>query len=438
MTIEFDFKRLRPSRLRMRRIQTKKRRRLLAGGIFIGLAALAVFLFLSAKTTPPPPTTLKGLPSETKDAEYRMIEGKVGAGETLFESLSDKKIPVRWIELIITKLQPHLDFKKMKGGSYRVFVDDREELAKFVYEEGPVEIYEIAKDGTDFVAQRVNVPLEKQLVKVTGEIQSSLFEAMETAGEQDSLTLAFAEILAWEIDFYMDVREGDQFKIVVEKRVKEKEFIDYGTIHAVTYAGQEKNITGIRYRDDYYDENGRSLKRAFLKSPLRFNRISSRFSRSRRHPILGGLRPHYGVDYAAPVGTPVWAVGDGKVVLCGWNGGYGKQVVLRHMNGYMTHYGHLSRFGPGIRNGTQVEQKQVIGYVGSTGLSTGPHLDYRLEKDSQFRNPLKETFPTGIPITQGEMDVFLKRRDEVFACLRGDSGPSQGSVSSAQRKTVER
>ena len=438
MTIEFDFKRLRPSRLRMRRIQTKKRRRLLAGGIFIGLAALAVFLFLSAKTTPPPPTTLKGLPSETKDAEYRMIEGKVGAGETLFESLSDKKIPVRWIELIITKLQPHLDFKKMKGGSYRVFVDDREELAKFVYEEGPVEIYEIAKDGTNFVAQLVNVPLETQLVKVTGEIQSSLFEAMETAGEQDSLTLAFAEILAWEIDFYMDVREGDQFKIVVEKRVKEKEFIDYGTIHAVTYAGQEKNITGIRYRDDYYDENGRSLKRAFLKSPLRFNRISSRFSRSRRHPILGGLRPHYGVDYAAPVGTPVWAVGDGKVVLCGWNGGYGKQVVLRHMNGYMTHYGHLSRFGPGIRNGTQVEQKQVIGYVGSTGLSTGPHLDYRLEKDSQFRNPLKETFPTGIPITQGEMDVFLKRRDEVFAWLRGDSGPSQGSVSSAQRKTVER
>ncbi len=438
MTIEFDFKRLRPSRLRMRRIQTKKRRWLLAGGIFIGLAALAVFLFLSAKTTPPPPSTLKGLPSETKDAEYRMIEGKVEAGETLFESLSDKKIPVRWIELIIAKLQPHLDFKKMKGGSYRVFVDDREELAKFVYEEGPVEIYEIAKDGTDFVARRVNVPLEKQLVKVTGEIQSSLFEAMETAGEQDTLTLAFAEILAWEIDFYMDVREGDRFSIIVEKLYKGKEFIDYGTIHAVTYAGQEKNITGIRYRDDYYDENGRSLKRAFLKSPLRFNRISSRFSRSRRHPILGGLRPHYGVDYAAPVGTPVWAVGDGKVVLCGWNGGYGKQVVLRHMNGYMTHYGHLSRFGPGIRNGTQVEQKQVIGYVGSTGLSTGPHLDYRLEKDSQFRNPLKETFPTGIPITQGEMDVFLKRRDEVFAWLRGDSGPSQGSVSSAQGKTVER
>jgi len=438
MTIEFDFKRLRPSRLRMRRTQTKKRRWLLAGGILMGLGVLAVFLFLSAKTTPPPPVPLQGLPSETKDAEYRMIEGKVEAGKTLFESLSDKKIPVRWIELIIAKLQPHLDFKKTKGGAYRVFVDDREELAKFVYEEGPVEIYEIAKDGTNFVAQRVNVPLEKQLVKVTGEIQSSLFEAMATAGEQDSLTLAFAEILAWEIDFYMDVREGDQFKIVVEKRVKGKEFIDYGTIHAVTYAGQEKNITGIRYRDDYYDENGRSLKRAFLKSPLRFNRISSRFSRSRRHPILGGLRPHYGVDYAAPVGTPVWAVGDGKVVLCGWNGGYGKQVVLRHMNGYMTHYGHLSHFGPGIRNGTQVEQKQVIGYVGSTGLSTGPHLDYRLEKDSQFRNPLKEAFPTGIPIAQGEMDVFLKRRDEVFAWLRGDSGPSQGSVSSAQGKTVER
>ena len=438
MTIEFDFKRLRPSRLRMRRIQTKRRRWLLAGGIVVGLSVLSVFLFLSAQTTPPPAASSKGNPPETKAAEYRTIEGKVEAGKPLYESLSDKKIPTRWIELIIAKLQPHLDFKKMKGGTYRVFVDDREELVRFVYEEGPVEIYEVTKDGADFVAQRVNVPLETQIVKVTGEIQSSLFEAMETAGEQDTLTLAFAEILAWEIDFYMDVREGDRFRIIVEKLYKGKEFIDYGTIHAVTYAGQERTITGIRYRDDYYDENGRSLKRAFLKSPLRFNRISSRFSRSRRHPILGGLRPHYGVDYAAPVGTPVWAVGDGKVVSCGWNGGYGKQVVLRHMNGYMTHYGHLSRFGPGIRNGKQVDQKQVIGYVGSTGLSTGPHLDYRLAKDGQFRNPLKETFSAGIPISQGEMDLFLRRRDEVLAWLRGDSNLIQSSVPSAQRKTVER
>jgi murein DD-endopeptidase MepM/ murein hydrolase activator NlpD len=366
-----------------------------------------------------------------------MIEGKVEAGKPLFDSLSEKKIPTRWIELIIAKLQPHLDFKKMKGGTYRVCVDDCEELVKFVYEEGPVEIYEINRDGTDFVAQRVNVPLEKQLVKVTGEIRSSLFEAMDNAGEQDTLTLAFAEILAWEIDFYMDVREGDRFTIIVEKLYKGKEFIDYGTVHGVTYAGQEKTVTGVRYRNDYYDENGRSLRRAFLKSPLRFNRISSRFSRSRRHPILGGLRPHYGVDYAAPVGTPVWAVGDGKVVSCGWNGGYGKQVVLRHMNGYMTHYGHLSRFGPGIRNGKQVEQKQVIGYVGSTGLSTGPHLDYRLAKDGQFLNPLKETFPTGIPITQGEMGPFLERRDEVLAWLLGESNLSPNPVSSAQGKTIE-
>ena len=401
----------------------------------MSLAVLAVFLY---RSTPPPSSPSKENFSETKEAQYRMIEGKVEAGRPLFESLSDKKIPSRWIELIIAKLQPHLDFKKMKGGIYRVFLDDREELVKFVYEEGPVEIYEITREGTDFTAQRVNVPLETQLVKVTGEIQSSLFEAMDTAGEQDTLTLAFAEILAWEIDFYMDVREGDQFKIVVEKRYKGKEFIDYGTIHGVTYGGQERAITGIRYRDDYYDENGRSLRRSFLKSPLRFNRISSRFSRSRRHPILGGLRPHYGVDYAAPAGTPVWAVGDGKVVSSCWNGGYGKQVVLRHMNGYMTHYGHLSRFGPGIRDGKQVEQKQVIGYVGSTGLSTGPHLDYRLAKDGQFRNPLKETFPTGIPISQGEMDAFVKRRDEVVAWLRGDSPLPQGSVSSAQGKTVER
>jgi hypothetical protein len=183
----------------------------------------------------------------------------------------------------------------MKGGTYRVFVDDREELAKFVYEEGPVEIYEVTKDGADFVAQRVNVPLETQIVKVTGEIQSSLFEAMETAGEQDTLTLAFAEILAWEIDFYMDVREGDRFRIIVEKLYKGKEFIDYGTIHAVTYAGQERTITGIRYRDDYYDENEISeeglLKSLSIRIGSRFSRSGTYFGRSpsiRRHPLPAG------------------------------------------------------------------------------------------------------------------------------------------------------
>jgi murein DD-endopeptidase MepM/ murein hydrolase activator NlpD len=317
-------------------------------------------------------------------------------------------------------LKPYVNFRKIKGGTYRFITDVEGELVKFIYEASPTEIYEIEKDSNGYIAQRKKIHLETRLAKVVGEIYSSLFEAMDAIGEQDSLTIAFAEILAWEIDFYKDVREGDRFKVVVEKFYKADQFIQYGTIHAVEYQRGEKIIRGIRYKESYYNENGISLRKAFLKAPLRFNRISSRFSRARKHPILGGVRPHYGVDYAAPSGTPIWAVANGIVTSCGWNSGFGNQVILRHANGYTTHYGHLSRFGPGIRKGARVKQQQTVGYVGSTGLSTGPHLDYRLTKDSQFRNPLKEAFIPGDPIEKKEMEMFVKKRDGMFAWLQGE------------------
>jgi murein DD-endopeptidase MepM/ murein hydrolase activator NlpD len=256
---------------------------------------------------------------------------------------------------------------------------------------------------------------------VIGEIHSSLFEDMDAAGEQDPLAIVFAEILAWEIDFYKDVQEGDRFKVVVEKIYKGDLFIQYGRIHAVEYQRGEKIIRGIQYKGGYYSEQGISLKKAFLKAPLRFNRISSKFNRTRKHPILGGVRPHFGVDYAAPLGTPIWAVADGTVILCCRNGGYGKQVILRHPNGYKTYYGHLSRYGRGIKKGVKVRQKQIIGYVGSTGLSTGPHLDYRLVKNGQFRNPIKVTFPKGFPIEKNEMGKFQHRRDEMLVWLQRGS-----------------
>jgi len=373
-------------------------------------------LFFIPSTPPPPPAPV---PPTVQEPQLHTIEGDVKERSTLFKSLSEKNIPLRWIDLIISKLKPYVNFKKIKGGTYHFITDVKGELVKFIYEASPTEIYEIEKDPQGYVAQRKKVSLETHLVKVVGEIRSSLFEAMDAVGEQDPLTIAFAEILAWEIDFYKDVREGDQFKVVVEKIYKGDQFIQYGTIHAVEYQRGEKIIRGMRYKEGYYNEKGISLKKAFLKAPLRFNRISSKFSRARKHPILGGVRPHYGVDYAAPPGTPIWAVADGSVTSCGWNSGFGNQVILRHRNGYMTCYGHLSSYGPGIRKGVRVRQKQIIGYVGSTGLSTGPHLDYRLVKNNQFRNPLKETFPTGLPIEKREMEIFRQRRDEMLVWLEG-------------------
>jgi len=295
------------------------------------------------------------------------------------------------------------------------------ELVKFVFEKSPTEVYKIEKGDEEYIVRKKEISLDRYLVKVTGEIRSSLYEAMNAVGEQDALTLSFADILAWEIDFYQDLREGDQFKLVVEKLYKGDQFVQYGLIHAVEYRRGERIIRGFRYGDDYYNEEGLSLRKPFLRAPLRFDRISSRYSHARRHPILGGIRPHYGVDYAAPEGTPVWAVADGTVVSVGWSGGFGKLVVLRHRNGYKTYYGHLSRYGPGIKRGTRVRQKQVIGYVGATGLATGPHLDYRLSKDGRFLNPLKEIFPPGHPLQKKDLEEFYQKRDEMLAWLTSDT-----------------
>ena len=265
------------------------------------------------------------------------IEGEVEERSNLFQSLTKKNVPPRWIDLIVSRLKSYMNFKKIKGGTYRLIADEKGELVTFVYEAGPTEIYKIEKDGQGYVARREEVFLETHLAKVVGEIHSSLFEAMDAAGKQDPLTIAFAGILGWEIDFYKDVREGDRFKVVVEKNYKAGQFVGYGAIRSVEYQRGEKIIRGIRYKEGYYNEKGVSLRKAFLKAPLRFNRISSKFSGARLHPILGGLRPHLGVDYAAPPGTPVWAVADGTVTFCGWGDGFGNQIILRHRNGYATY-----------------------------------------------------------------------------------------------------
>ena len=412
--------------LLLREGQTKKKKRcLIFSGIFL-LALLPLIYFLVLSPRVPPladlPQPANSIPKESppQEVQNEIIEGNVKEGSTFSKSLAEKNIPSPWIDLIVSQLKPFVDFRKIKGGTYRLIKDGKGELIKFIYEAGPTEVYEIEKDAQGFKAQKKEIPLGTYLVKAMGEVRSSLFEAMDAAGEQDQLTISFAEIFAWEIDFYKDVKEGDRFKVVVEKLYKGNQFIRYGTLHAVEYQSGSWRVRGIEFQGHYYHEDGTSLKKSFLKAPLRFNRISSKFSRARKHPILGGLLPHYGVDYAAPPGTPVWAVADGVVMSCGWSGGFGRQVALRHMNGYTTYYGHLSQYGAGIRLGARVKQKQLIGYVGSTGLSTGPHLDYRLAKDGRFRNPLRESFPSGLPIGRGEAEGFQKRRDEVMGWLQGE------------------
>lgn len=374
--------------------------------------------------------------SKASEPQLQIIEGSIK--ETFSQSLHKKKIPLQWIDLIVLKLEPFVNFKNIQGGSYQFIADEKGEMVKFIYEAGPTEIYEIEKDPEgEFVVKRREVPLETYLVKVEGEIRSSLARAIKAAGEWSSLATDIAEVLAWEIDFSKDVRRGDRFKVVVEKIYKGDQFIKYGTIHAVEYQSGKKTIMGVRFKNRYYDEKGHSLAKAFLKTPLRFSYISSGFNRKRRHPIMGGIEPHLGVDYAAAIGTPVWAVADGIVVFCGWVEGFGKQVILRHPNGYMSYYSHLSRYGPGIKERKRVEQKQIIGYVGSTGFSTGLHLDYRLSKNGHFINPLTKIFPIGKPVGQKEMEAFRERRDEVMAWLNEEL-PFRRRLEEGRGTTIKR
>jgi murein DD-endopeptidase MepM/ murein hydrolase activator NlpD len=262
---------------------------------------------------------------------------------------------------------------------------------------------------------------------VGGELKRSLFEAVEAMGESPQLVLDMVEIFSSDFDFTADSRSGDRFRLLVEKRYAGDQFVDYGQILVAQYLSDGRILTGVSFepaggRAAFYDLEGRSLKKTFLRSPLEFTRVTSGFTYARPHPILGGLRPHLAVDYGAPVGTPVRAVADGIVLRAGWNGGNGIQVHLRHHAGYETMYNHLSRLGPGVRRGRRVDQRDVIGYVGSTGLSTGPHLDYRVKKHGRFVNPLSEKFLPGQPLEGSEHRRYLKEARTLVRQLE-DSSP---------------
>jgi murein DD-endopeptidase MepM/ murein hydrolase activator NlpD len=261
--------------------------------------------------------------------------------------------------------------------------------------------------------QRAETRPDVRLEAVGGEVRRSLFEAVEALGESPQLVLELVEIFSSDFDFTADTRGGDRFRLLVEKRYAGDQFVDYGQVMVAQYLSDGRVLTGVGFepaggRPAYYDLDGRSLRKSFLKSPLEFTRITSGFTYRRPHPVLGGVRPHLAVDYAAPVGTPVRAVADGTVLVAGWNGGNGIQVRLKHHAGYETLYNHLSRLGPGVRTGRKVTQRQVIGYVGSTGLSTGPHLDYRVAKNGRYVNPLSEKFIPGQPLEGAEHGRFLK------------------------------
>lgn len=369
-----------------------------------------------------------GEPSAEREPEsVRVQDVELRRGDTLVKALIREGLGVQAAhEVAVALADGGANLRRMQPGHPLEIVRDLEGRPTAVrYEPTPwLRIAAVATDG-GWEAQRTEVEPDVRVEAVQGTVTRSLFHGMEEAGEAAILTIRFAEIFESEFDFTADTREGDRFRLLVEKRYAGETFVEYGRILAAQYASDGRLITGVGYqpgkRFAYYDLDGRSLKKTFLRAPLEFTRISSGFTYRRPHPVLGGVRPHLAIDYAAPTGTPVWAVADGVVAFAGWKGGNGIQVHLRHTAGYETFYNHLSRVARGVRPGARVRQRQVIGYVGSTGLATGPHLDYRVRKRGRFVNPLSEKFLPGEPLPERQRGAYLAQARELVRQLEAEA-----------------
>ena len=348
--------------------------------------------------------------------DSRTVRGVIRAGVGFAESLALAGLDRDVIPHIVQGLAPALDFRRLRAGDrFTAVLDPGGELLSLTYEKGPLEALVLRPTAGGWETELSALPAENRIVEVRGTIRSSLFEAMDRAGESDLLTLAFAELFAWDIDFANELHPGDSFRVVVEKIYRDRRFVQYGRILAAEYrqaddAHQAYFFPWPDARGEYYTAEGRSVRASFLRSPISYTRISSGFSGARLHPVLNRVRPHLGVDFAAPEGTPVWAPADGVVIARGRDGESGNRIALKHGSGYETHYLHLSRFVAGLSVGDRVRQKEVIGYVGSTGLSTGPHLDYRVRRNGTWVNPVKEAFPRAEQLPEQYAATFAEYR----------------------------
>jgi murein DD-endopeptidase MepM/ murein hydrolase activator NlpD len=286
----------------------------------------------------------------------------------------------------------------------------------------------VSRDTGGLKADLLQNPIDTRSRTVRGEINSSLFEAVAAAGANDQTAVALADIFGWDIDFVLDVRPGDTFVVTYQQIWRDGAYVRDGAIEAAEFVNQGREFRALRYTDPdggshYYTPDGKSLHKAFLRAPVEFTRVSSRFNSARMHPILHLIRAHQGIDYAAPIGTPVRAAGDGRIRFAGVRGGYGNLVEIEHSSSVVTVYGHLSRFARSTHAGARVTQGEVIAYVGMTGLATGPHLHYEYRVNGVFRNPQTVALPDAAPIDARWRADFLAHSAALLAGLDGPLGP---------------
>ena len=357
-----------------------------------------------------------------------VTRGEIGRGESLGSSLNRQGISPSTVHLIATEMRKVFDFRRSRpGDKYRLGQDSDGRVLDFRYSQSAEESFYLAWEGTRYVVRKETAELRPLIAKIAGVVDSSFYGAIVSLGEQNTLASEFARILAWDIDFSRQVHPGDEFQILYERLYRTSDdgqevYVRPGRVLAGRYAGKAGDHTVVYFEDDsgegaYFRPDGSSVERAFLAAPLEFSRISSRFTRARAHPILKVTRPHPGIDYAAPHGTPIWAVADGVVEYRARAGASGNLIRIRHMGGMTSHYAHLASFAKGLKVGDRVSQKEIIGYVGSTGLSTGPHVCFRVKRDGTYIDPMKISGPAGDPVAISRQAVFRSVRDQLLADL---------------------
>jgi len=402
------------------------------------LAAVAPVI-RDADTPAQTPALLAALATSQTGEHVR--EGRIERGDTLRKALARTGLSTSTAALVERQLRPKFDFRRLKSGhTYRLVLDSRGGLQSFHYKVSATEHYWLERKGKGWRAWREEADVRREQKRVAGVVTTSLSDAIEdlVGPSNERLAQDFAGIFAWDLDFSRGVQPGDQFEILYEKTYapqgegKERS-LGPGRILAAHYRGAGGALSAVYFENEpgqggYYRPDGTSVQGAFLAAPLNFSRITSSFSYARFHPILRRTRPHLGVDYAAPVGTPIWSVANGVVTYSGWMRGYGRMVKIQHAGGYETYYTHLSRFANGLRVGQAVRQKQVIGFVGSSGLATGPHTCFRITKDGSYVDPLRVRIEgRSGRIAKSEMAAFKTVRDRHLRAL--EQKPMTGTAS---------
>ena len=337
---------------------------------------------------------------------------KVGRGDTMERLFRRNGLDIGQLMQIAQLDEAKKQFRRIKPGDVYEVTHDEGQVISLYSELGLTSALQIKRGEKGFTASVVERPIEIRKRHAYGVIESSLFESAATAGLSDRTIMNVAGIFAWDIDFILDIRTGDNYYIQYEEIWQDDEYVTDGEIIAAEFNNNGRQIRAIRFKDsdnntDYYTPEGNSVRKAFIRAPVDFTRISSNFNPNRRHPILNTIRAHRGVDYAAPRGTPIKAAGDGKVIFRGTKSGYGKVVILQHGGNITTLYAHMSGFNAKARLGTRVKQGQTIGYVGMTGLATANHLHYEYRVNGVHRNPRTVSLPDADPIASKYRDQFL-------------------------------